>query len=86
MTAALRLILPDPPAAAHGALSELEAQLQGPGAAQARQAALSRIDALEARLRAAMLAGAAPAAFTELSLLLVACQAAREVLTIPPQP
>lgn len=80
----MNLLLPDLPAAAPDALSALEAQLQGPHAAQARQAALEHIGALEARLRAAMQAGAAPAAFTELSLLLTACQAAREVLTITP--
>ena len=78
-----KLLLPDAlPAAPDVPLSDLEARLRGPGAAQARQEALQRIGALEQRLRTALAAGVPPADYPALAAMLEACQAAREVLTM----
>lgn len=79
----MKLLLPDAhPVAPAEPLSELEAQLQGPGAATARHDALARIAALEQRLRAALAEGVPPADYPALVAVLDACQAAREVLTM----
>ena len=79
----MKLLLPDiPPLAPDAPLSDLEARLRGPGAAQARQEALQRIGALEQRLRAALAQGVPPADYPTLAAMLDACQAAREVLTM----
>jgi len=79
----MKLLLPDaPPLAPDAPLSDLEARLRGPGAAQARQEALQRIGALEQRLRTALAEGVTPADYPALAAMLDACQAAREVLTM----
>lgn len=79
----MKLLLPDTlPLAPDAPLSDLEARLCGPGAAQARQEALQRIGALEQRLRAALGEGVLPADYPAQAAMLDACQAAREVLTM----
>lgn len=79
----MKLLLPDAlPAVPDEPLSELEAQLRGPGAESARQDALARIAALEQRMRAALADGVPPADYPARVSVLEACQAAREVLTM----
>ena len=64
------------------ALSELEAGLDGPAAAEVRAAALARIGALELRLKQTLDRGVPSKDFSQYSELLAACQASREVLQI----
>ncbi|QEA13180.1 hypothetical protein [Comamonas flocculans] len=65
-----------------GALSPLEAALDGPAAAarEARGAAVARIATMDARLRRAVQAGVKPQEFAVLQAVRAACEAAQAVL------
>ena len=63
-------------------LSELEAGLRGPNAAQVSLDVSRRLDALELRLRQELSKGVSSKDFSQYSELLAACQASREVLQI----
>ncbi|QXL83608.1 EscE/YscE/SsaE family type III secretion system needle protein co-chaperone [Comamonas sp. NLF-1-9] len=65
-----------------GALSALEAALDGPAAAaqEARAAAASQLARMDARLRKALQAGVKPQDFATLQAVRAACEAAQAVL------
>jgi type III secretion system YseE family protein len=79
----MKLLLPGTPLVAPPALTALEDLLQGEQAEEARARTLGQLDALEQRLRALLSDGVPPAQYQQLAALRDACQAAREVLTMP---
>lgn len=75
-----QVILPRPVETFDEPLSALEHRLHGPQARAARAESLAKLDELATQLRAAVGRGVSPGKFRELSALLDACQAAREVI------
>ena len=63
-----------------GPLSDLEAELLGEHSERARDAAVAKIDALEAGLRSQLERGVSNKDYQVLKAALDACQASREVL------
>lgn len=79
----MKLLLPDARPSAPPSLSALEALLQGDQAEEAKARTLGQLDALDQRLQALLSRGVPPAQYLQLAALRDACQAAREVLTMP---
>lgn len=73
---------PEPPFVPGFAMTDLEAELMGPGAQAIRDALLARFGALQACIRETMNAGLAPAEFARAQAIDNALAAAKEVVLI----